>query len=189
MLSLLLQKADSFDAIDLCLLEAIQMKALEIKFINQSAVDIVKNVLNSFNNSIKRITSDRYGGKPGLIIENEYDVQDILFSMLKGLFNDLEREDPISKIAGKSSRIDMNIRSYGIMIELKMIKQTDKDHKKYIEELKLDIINYSAWKELKDLILFTYDPYNKTTDDNHFKELEQIFQNQISFNIHSILVK
>ena len=55
--------------------------------------------------------------------------------------------------------------------------------------LKVDIINYSAWKELKDLILFTYDPYDKTTDDNHFKELEQIFKNKLSFNIHSILVK
>lgn len=58
-------------------------------------------------------------------------------------------------------------RSQGIMIEVKMIKEKDKDHKKFIEELKVDIINYSEWKELKHLILFTYDSYKKTTDDNH----------------------
>ena len=188
-ISIFIKKIISFDTIDLCLLEAIQYKVLEIKFVNKNAVDVVKDILSSFSNAIKRITSDRYDNRTGLTIKDEYDVQDISFSMLKGLFSDLEKEDPVPKIAGKSSRIDMNIRSYGIMIEIKMIKEKDNDHKKYIEQLKLDILNYSAWKELKDLILFTYDPYNKTTDNNHFKELEQIFQNQISFNIHSILVK
>ncbi len=114
----------------------------------------------------------------------------MLFSLLKGFFQDLEREDPVPKLAGKSSRIDLNIRSQGIMIEVKMIKEKDTDHKKYIEELKVDIINYSNWKELKDLILFIYDPYKKTTDNNHFKELEGVNErNGIRYYVYSVLAK
>lgn len=180
----------SFDVIDLILLEAIHKQNMGVSFCEYSSVDTALRVLNNFSNSIKRVTSDRYNNRKGIEINDEYDVQDMLFVLLKGFFQDLEREDPVPKLAGKSSRIDLNIRSQGIMIEVKMIKENDKDHKKFIEELKLDIINYAEWKELKHLILFTYDPYHKTTDDNHFKELEGFnVRNGIRFYVHSVLSK
>jgi hypothetical protein len=180
---------NEFDVIDLHILETIHKKNMDVSFCQYSAVDTVLRVLNNFSNSIKKVTTDRYNNRSGIEIKDEYDVQDMLFSLLKGFFPDLEREDPVPKLAGKSSRIDLNIRSQGIMIEVKMIKEKDKDHRKYIEELKVDIINYSEWKELKYLILFTYDPYRKTTDDNHFKELEGINErNGVRFFVHSVLV-
>jgi hypothetical protein len=180
----------NFDVIDLILLEEIQKKYLGISYNNCSALEMVTKVLYNFGNSIKKITTDRYNNRVGLKINDEYDVQDILFTMLKGLFDDLEREDPISKFAGTSHRIDLNIKSQGIMIEVKMIKESDKDQKKYIKELIEDIIVYSEWKELKDLIFITYDPYNRTTDDKHFKQLEGIYDEKgVKFNVHSILVK
>lgn len=180
----------AFDVIDLTLLEEIHSKNMGVSFCEYSAVDTVLKVLNNFSNSIKRVTCDRYDNRNGIEINDEYDVQDMLFVLLKGFFQDLEREDPVPKLAGKSSRIDLNIRSQGIMIEVKMIKQKDKDHKKFIEELKVDIINYSEWKELKYLILFTYDPCKKTTDDNHFKELEGVNErNGTRFYIYSVLAK
>ena len=179
----------SFDIIDLYILEFVQRGNLGIGYCEYSATETVIHILNNFSNSIKRITNDRYNSRLGLQIIDEYDVQDILFALLKGFFDDLEREDPVTKLAGKSSRIDLNIRSQGIMIEVKMIKDKDKDHKKFIDELKIDIINYSAWDDLRELILFIYDPYNKTTDKNHFKELEGIKENNsIRFMVHSVLV-
>lgn len=184
-----LSSLTSFDIIDLYILESVQKDNLGVGFCEYSAAETIIHILNNFSNAIKRITNDRYNSRPGLNIDDEYDVQDILFALLKGFFDDLEREDPVTKLAGKSSRIDLNIRSQGIMIEVKMIKDKDKDHKKFVDELKLDIINYSAWEELKDLILFIYDPYNKTTDKNHFKELEGIKENNgIRFMVHSVLV-
>lgn len=180
---------NEFDVIDLHILETIHKKNMDVSFCQYSAVDTVLRVLNNFSNSIKKVTTDRYNNRSGIEIKDEYDVQDMLFSLLKGFFPDLEREDPVPKLAGKSSRIDLNIRSQGIMIEAKMIKEKDKDHRKFIEELKVDIISYSEWKELKYLILFTYDPYRKTTDDNHFKELEGINErNGVRFFVHSVLV-
>jgi hypothetical protein len=186
----LVNSTSSFDAIDLILLEELQKKYLALYYNNCSAIDTVIKVLCNFGNSIKRITNDRYNSREGLTVTDEYDVQDILFSMLKGMFDDLERENPIPKLAGASSRIDLNIKSQGIMIEVKMIKVSDSNQKKYIKELKEDIVNYSEWKDLKSLIFITYDPYNKTTDDKHFKELEGY--NDIKgtkFNVYSILVK
>lgn len=180
----------TFDVIDLYMLEVMHGKNIEVGFHEHSAVETVLKILGNFSNSIKKVTSDRYNKRNGIEIKDEYDVQDMLFALLKGFFQDLEREDPVPKLAGKSSRIDLNIRSQGIMIEVKMIKEKDKDHKKFIEELKVDIINYSEWKELKHLILFTYDPYKKTTDDNHFKELEgNNERNGIKFYVYSVLVK
>ncbi len=180
---------NEFDVIDLHILETIHKKNMDVSFWQYSVIDTVLKILNNFSNSINKITTDRYNNRSGIEIKDEYDVQDVLFSLLKGFFQDLEREDPVPKLAGKSSRVDLNIRSQGIMIEVKMIKEKDKNHKKYIEELKVDIINYSVWKELKHLILFTYDPYRKTTDNNHFKELEGINErNRVRFSVYSVLV-
>lgn len=179
---------NDLDVIDLYILETIHKKNLDVRFCNYSAVDTVLRILNNFSNSIKKITSDRYNKRDGIKINDEYDVQDMLFALLKGFFHDLEREDPVSKLAGRSSRIDLVVRSQGIMIEVKMIKEKDTDHKKVIQELKVDMINYAEWKDLKHLILFTYDPYKKTTDDNHFKELEGVNErNGVRFLVHSVL--
>lgn len=151
--------------------------------------ELMLQILKSFSNSIKRITSDRYNKREGIHIEDEYDVQDILFCLLKGVYKDLRREDPLPKQAGISSRIDLDIPSEGIMIEVKMIKSTDKDTNKYIKQLKEDITNYSSVDWLKYLVLFIYDPGNKTKDDNDFYELNQVLKNDRRFEIEVILAK
>lgn len=178
------------DVIDLLLLEDIQRKAFGLFFEDYAAVDLIKRVLCGFNDAIRRITVDRYTARSGLSVQDEYDVQDILFSILKGYFHDLERENPIPKLAGKSSRVDLTIMSQGIIIEVKMIKSTDKSHQKYIQELKQDMVDYSAWKGLQNLVFFTFDPFSITSDTNHFRELEGYKElNGVSFFVHSVLVK
>ena len=151
--------------------------------------ELMLQILQSFSNSIKRITSDRYDKRQGIHIADEYDVQDILFCLLKGVYKDLRREDPLPKQAGTSSRIDLDVPSEGIMIEVKMIKSTDKDTNKYIKQLKEDITNYSSVDWLKYLVLFIYDPGNKTKDDNDFYELNQVLKNDRRFEIEVILAK
>ena len=175
------------DAIDLVILEDIEKKAISIKFMNLSSIEVVLKVLNNFSNSIKRITTDRYNDRGGIEIKDEYDVQDILFSLLKGFFLDLQRENPLIKQAGLSSRIDLHIPSEDIMVEVKMIKEADRNHKNYIHQLKEDIVNYSSNSNLKHLVFFTYDPFRKTTDENDFKELENILKDSRTFEIYSIL--
>lgn len=76
----------------------------------------------------------------------------------------------------------------GIDIELKMIKQTDADEKSYIKQIKIDINDYATWRDLKNLIVFIYDPFNKTTNKNNFYELAgEKTINGVSFNVHIVL--
>lgn len=80
------------------------------------------------------------------------------------------------------------IENEGIDIELKMIKAKDKDEKDFIKQLKIDFIDYAAWNELKDLIVFVYDPFNKTTNRNNFYSLEgQKTIRNVTYNVHIIV--
>lgn len=69
-----------------------------------------------------------------------------------------------------------------------MIKAKDKDEKDFIKQLKIDFIDYAAWNELKDLIVFVYDPFNKTTNRNNLYSLEgqKTIQN-VTYNVHIIV--
>ena len=80
------------------------------------------------------------------------------------------------------------IEKEGIDIELKMIKAKDKDEKEFVKQLKIDFNDYAAWSGLRDLIVFVYDPFNKTTNKNNFYSLEgqQIIRG-VSFNVHIIV--
>ena len=69
-----------------------------------------------------------------------------------------------------------------------MIKENDKDEKEFIRQLKVDFNDYATWAELKDLIVFVYDPYNKTTNKNNFYSLagSKTIDN-VTFNVHVIV--
>ena len=45
-----------------------------------------------------------------------------------------------------------------------------KDSKEF-KQLKIDINDYAAWNELKHLLVFVYDPFNKTSNKNNFYDL------------------
>ena len=69
-----------------------------------------------------------------------------------------------------------------------MIKAKDKDEKHFIEQLKIDFNDYAAWSGLKDLIVFVYDPFNKTTNKNNFYSLQgERTIRGTSFNVHIIV--
>jgi hypothetical protein len=173
---------NELDLFDIMILQDVQEKSIKqgilmTKFINLSSKDLIIQILDNFSNAIKKITiqSHRYGTDKQkrniLKIEDEYDVQDILYTMLKGVFPALNPEEPMGKVGAKSSRIDFETE--GILIEVKMIKEKDKDEKNFIEQLKVDIQSYFVFPELKDLIFFIYAPdKTKIKDINNFKTLE-----------------
>ena len=100
----------------------------------------------------------------------------------------MQFENPHFKSGGTYSKVDLMLLEEGIDIELKMIKQKDLDEKEFIKQLKIDINDYATWRNIKDLIVFVYDPYNKTKDKNNFYQLEgRKSINAISFNVHIIL--
>ncbi len=164
------------DVIDLLILEdyySVLVGSLIVKnrFLDKDSKTLVCDVLNEFSNSVRKITQNRREGHEVFTIKDEYDVQDLLYFLLKSIFPTLKEEDPTPRVGGKFNRIDLIIREEEILIEVKMIKSGDSNEKKFVEELKTDIQSYYQCQWLKHLICFVYDPYKKTKDKQNFYDL------------------
>ena len=176
------------DVIDVILYIEIQRKYTRFEFNSKTAVDLIKDVFNNFQDSIKHITQIRRKDHKLFEIEDEYDVQDVSYLILRSVFTELQFENPHFKSGGTYSRVDLMLEQEGIDIELKMIKNTDKDETSFIKQIKVDFNDYATWTNLKDLIVFIYDPYNKTTNRNNFYELSgRKVINNADFNVHIIV--
>ena len=136
-----------------------------------SGIVLLKEVLSNFSNAIIKITKERRKEHSPFIINDEYDVQDILYTILKSIFIDLKEEDFSPKVGGKGTRIDFTIPSEKIVIETKMIKKSDTNEHKCIAELKEDYESYYKYPDIEYLVCLIYDPLNKTNDVNNFYEL------------------
>lgn len=164
------------DSIDLMVLEELMRTFIQLQtpatvINNRSVYETVIGILNNFHNASKKITLTRRKDHPSFSINDEYDVQDLLYVILKSIFPNLKEEDPTPRVGMKSNRIDFVLREDGILIEVKMIKVSDSNEKDFIEQLKNDIQSYYSSHWLKHLIFFVYDPFGKTKDAHNFYDL------------------
>src|SRR5262245_39338225 len=89
----------------------------------------------------------------GYRIDDEYDVQDLLYAILKPVIPDLEREDPVPKTAGDSGRVDLCSASCGMVIEIKYAKTRERASA-LPGECREKVLLYSKWPRLRHLIFF-----------------------------------
>lgn len=95
-------------------------------------------------------------GKTPYPVEDEYDVQDLLHAVLRGYLKYSVQEDPLPKVAGtKSGRADISIEELGLIIEIKFVRHPD-DHKSIFKDYSQDLVLYSKWPHLKQLIFLIY---------------------------------
>lgn len=180
------------DVIDLLLIEDLWQRliaqSLSAKYQNLTAKEIVKQVLVQFGNAVKKVTRDRRKGHELFEINDEYDVQDLLYVMLKPLFPKLVVEDPVPKVGATYTKIDIGVREEGLIVEVKMIKRTDSDERKFIGQLKDDIESYYIYPYLKELLIYVYDPENKTSDVQNFHSLNGARENKgVRFNVEVVV--
>lgn len=126
-----------------------------------------KNVIVDYENSLERIFNSfyraakqlqrRHDGRPTIEINDEYDVQDLLHSLLLLYFEDVRAEEWTPSYAGGSKRMDFLLKESEIAIEVKMTRKGLKD-KEIGEQLIVDIANYKQHKSCKSLYCFVYDP-------------------------------
>lgn len=170
------------------LLEDIESTLLNIKYINKSADEVVRDILNNFSNAVQKINKNRRKDHPNFEIEDEYDVQDILYVILKSVFPNLRDEDAIGKVGAKTTKIDLIIREERILVEVKMIKEKDSNETHFIEQLKVDFESYHECKWLRKLFCFVYDPYKKTRDISNFHDLNaDRTKGEHNFNVEVIV--
>lgn len=122
----------------------------------------IEQILESFTTCVGRLIHRGYG-RQAIEMANEYDVQDLLYVMIKPLFPGLECEEYTPKYAGSHKRVDFVISEIGVVIEVKYVR--DKHHAKTIfDEMKIDIESYHAHVYCDMLIFFIYDPNLRIQD-------------------------
>lgn len=100
---------------------------------------------------------DRYDDRPTLDVNDEYDVQDIMHSLLRLFFDDVRPEEYAPSYAGKASRMDFLLPVEQIVVETKMTRP-GLGAKELGSELIEDIARYKEHPACKRLICFVYDP-------------------------------
>lgn len=101
--------------------------------------------------------SRRYNGRNTLIINDEYDVQDLLHALLRLYFDDVRPEEWTPSYAGSSVRIDFLIPEIKTVIEVKKTRPSMTD-KSLSEELIIDIEKYQNHPMCTKIYCFVYDP-------------------------------
>ncbi|MCW5235839.1 hypothetical protein D5047_05810 [Verminephrobacter eiseniae] len=99
----------------------------------------------------------RHSNRTTLEIDDEYDVQDLLHTLLKLNFDDVRREEWTPSYAGGSARADFLLKKEGIVIEAKKTRQGLSVSDIGVQLL-VDISRYQAHPDCKQLVCFIYDP-------------------------------
>ena len=122
-----------------------------------NAIELLEKIFKNFHRCYRQLLI-RHAKRETLIINDEYDVQDLLHGILKLHFDDVRPEDSTPKYAGGNSRIDFVLNEHNIAIEVKKTRNNLKD-KEIGEELLIDIARYQqSHSKVKLLICFVYDP-------------------------------
>jgi len=122
----------------------------------KKTLDTLLLIFKKFHVSALQLTK-RYDNRNTLIINDEFDVQDFIHSLLKIHFNDIRPEEYTPSYAGSSSRIDFLLKDEKILLEVKYATSKLKDNK-IGEQLIVDIERYKKHPDCETLICFVYDP-------------------------------
>ncbi len=177
------------DIYTLLLLEEIESQFLKVKYISKTPEEVLRDIFYNFPNAVQKIIKDRRKNHTEFEIRDEYDVQDILYVVIKSIFPNMRDEDPIPKVGGKSTKIDLILRDEKILVEVKMIKERDSNETHFIEQLKVDFESYHQCSWLEKLFCFVYDPFKKTRDISNFKDLNgKRVKGEHNYNVEVIVV-
>jgi hypothetical protein len=121
-----------------------------------SSGQILDNIFNRFHMAAIQLRTRRKDHSP-YVIEDEYDVQDLLHALLWIHFDDIHREYWTPKYAGSSLQMDMYLKSEKTGIEVKKTRSYLTE-KKLGEQILIDIPHYKQIPGCRKLIFFIYDP-------------------------------
>ena len=99
----------------------------------------------------------RHDDRHTLDVKDEYDLQDLLHSMLKIYFDDIRAEEHTPSHAGTSSIMDFLLLDEKIVVETKMTRSTLKN-RKLSSELIEDKEHYKRHPDCEMLYCLVYDP-------------------------------
>lgn len=99
----------------------------------------------------------RHNSRPSLDVNDEYDVQDLMHSVLHLVSDDIREEECTPSYAGGAARVDFLLKKEQTVVEVKKTRN-GLSSREVGEELIIDIARYQAHPDCKRLICFVYDP-------------------------------
>lgn len=129
--------------------------------------ELIEILVRGLRRSMHPLTHRRKGAQ-ALLFGNEYDVQDLLHSLLRPWISDIRPEEFTPSYAGSSTRMDFLLPAYAIVIETKIVR--DRAHAKRIgDELIIDIEHYRRHPKCDSLWCVVYDPDHLITNADGLK--------------------
>lgn len=114
----------------------------------------LRSICSNFGRFAFQLTR-RHADREPFMLENEYDVQDVLHAVLRLFFDDVRPEETTPSHAGKHALMDFLVPEVGTVIEAKYVR--DRAHgKKVNEEIIVDVARYKPRCHL--MLALIYDP-------------------------------
>lgn len=118
--------------------------------------ELLEVIIRGLRRAMHPLTHRRKGAQ-SLHFGNEYDVQDLLHSLLRPWISDIRAEEFTPSYAGSSTRMDFLLPAHGLVIETKIVR--DRGHANRIgNELIVDIEHYRRHPGCRRLWCVIYDP-------------------------------
>ena len=92
--------------------------AAKLEMTDTEALALVCQICRRFHRVVRQLRHRRED-RPTLDVQDEYDVQDLLRSLLHLHFDDIRPEEWTPSYAGGSARMDFLLKDYGMVIEAK----------------------------------------------------------------------
>jgi hypothetical protein len=148
-----------------------------------SSLEHVFEICNNFHKVVKQLRS-RHAQRSTLVVNDEYDVQDLLHSLLHLHFTDIRAEECTPSNAAQCARIDFLLKNENIVIE---VKKTRKGlaAKEVSNEIIEDIHRYQSHPDCKILICFVYDPEERVVNPRGIEK--DLSSNKEDFHVYVLI--
>lgn len=158
--------------VDLLDMEYLEVKKIQeirdLKNDENTSMEKLRRILDRFHLIVNQL-QHRHNNRPPLVMKDEYDIQDLLHSLLILYFDDIRPEIYTPPYAGKSARMDFILKPESIVLEVK-ITGKDFSDKEIRDQLIADISHYSQNPDCKKLVCFIYDPENRIESLDDFRD-------------------
>ncbi|MFA5109466.1 MAG: hypothetical protein WC458_02910 [Patescibacteria group bacterium] len=162
-----IQKTSFYDYGLKTLLDAISLKLGELSWLvskddkekkdeQPRPSQILIKILKNFDKSARQIKK-RHNNRSSMEMNDEYDAQDLLHSVLRAFFDDVRPEEYTPSYAGSNSRVDFLLKKEKIVVEVKFASQKLKE-KEIGNQLIIDIKKYQTHPDCEQLYCLIYDP-------------------------------
>lgn len=127
-------------------------------------IDLIASRLHAIIRQLRH----RHDNRSTLDVADEYDVQDLVHSILHLFFNDIRPEEWTPNHAGANSRMDFLLKREKVVVETKKTRQ-GLDARKLGDELAADIIRYQSHPDCSLLYCLVYDPDGRIVNPRGFE--------------------